>query len=415
MGRYLSSKVRTPSRKAFLEANHTSAFTVVEYELSMLYEVLHTKVVVARRRIGYIFRFISFCFIVGASTLFLFVEKNGFGSKFDIGLTYALLIGAIVLDSMSFIQLISSCWTLGALKNTWRRYIPSMIVKRRRWSGSFLGYNMVSYCLDEHPVWLYNLAEYLKAKSLLDKIKITLFSSSEIVNEDIKARIFNQLMKRSENLRNEDVLMECLCRGHWTLDSSRYDRLKWSIVNKYTESVLLWHLATEICFHQENDHNSSTKNKRTSKLLSDYMFYLLVMQPSMLAPVLGNWDVVFQDTCAEAKRFFDKYEVTHHDRSKAFEKMMSVDTKSRAAAVKGSKSKSVMFDAVILAKELARLEDRWEVMDQMWVELMCYAANNCRPITHAQQPGKGGELLTLTWLLMYHLGFGFQFVFSKHD
>ncbi|GMN53587.1 hypothetical protein TIFTF001_022725 [Ficus carica] len=54
-------------------------------------------------------------------------------------------------------------------------------------------------------------------------------------------------------------------------------------------------------------------------------------------------------------------------------------------------------------------DDRWDVMERMWVELMCYAAINCRPIIHAQQPSKGGELLTFTWLLMNHFGLGMQF------
>ena len=87
--------------------------------------------------------------------------------------------------------------------------------------------------------------------------------------------------------------------------------------------------------------------------------------------------------------------------------------KFRPAAVKGTKSKSVFFDACILAHQLQGLgDDRWDVMERMLVELMsimCYAAINCRPIIHAQQPSKGGELLTFTWLLMNHFGLRLQF------
>ncbi len=87
-----------------------------------------------------------------------------------------------------------------------------------------------------------------------------------------------------------------------------------------------------------------------------------------------------------------------------------METKFRPAAVKGNKSKSVLFDACMLAQELLKLEiNKWKLMSQVWVELMSYAAINCRPNVHAQQPSRGGELLTFIWLLMNHLGLGTQF------
>ncbi|GMN38758.1 hypothetical protein TIFTF001_007988 [Ficus carica] len=44
---------------------------------------------------------------------------------------------------------------------------------------------------------------------------------------------------------------------------------------------------------------------------------------------------------------------------------------------------------------------------------MCFAAIHCPPNMHAQQPSRGGELLTHIWLLMNHLGLGTQF--SEED
>ncbi|XP_024027356.1 uncharacterized protein LOC112093361 [Morus notabilis] len=71
------------------------------------------------------------------SVLFLLIEKHEL-NEFDIGLTYASFLGAVVLDSMSFIQLISSDYTLRALKESLMRFIPSFIMKKRRWSLSVL-------------------------------------------------------------------------------------------------------------------------------------------------------------------------------------------------------------------------------------------------------------------------------------
>ncbi|GKV40228.1 hypothetical protein SLEP1_g47895 [Rubroshorea leprosula] len=44
-----------------------------------------------------------------------------------------------------------------------------------------------------------------------------------------------------------------------------------------------------------------------------------------------------------------------------------------------------------------------QIARNVWVELICYAAANCKPNVHAQQPSKGGELLTFIWLCMSHL------------
>jgi hypothetical protein len=84
-------------------------------------------------------------------------------------------------------------------------------------------------------------------------------------------------------------------------------------------------------------------------------------------------------------------------------------------AVKGDRSKSVMFDACILAKELLTLDakKRWGLMSEMWVELLSYAASHCRPSTHVAQLSEGGELITFVWLLMAHFGIGEQFQINE--
>ncbi|PON46647.1 hypothetical protein TorRG33x02_325470, partial [Trema orientale] len=416
VGFYLTSKDRESSRNLFMKNDHKSAFRLMEYELSFMFQVLHTKVVVVRQRIGYILRLFSFSSILGACIFFFLVEKHSFG-RVEVVLTYALLIGAIVLDIISAIKVIFSDWTFLVLKDKWTKYVPTIISKRSRWSRLVFQYNMIDYCLDERPTWIYKLAGYIHASDFLDKMKIMWFSTSYEVNEDLQKFIFDDLRKKSESATTlREAVEACQQRGDSALLRSRlfasYIKLKWSISEfQYAESLLLWHIATEICCLDEKQGDERRDHKWNCKILSDYMFYLLIMQPAMLSPVLGNWYIVFQDTCAEAKRFFTKYSISDH--SKAVEKMKTVKTKFRPAAVKGIKSKSLFFDACILAQQLRRWEDRWEVMDLVWAEFMSYAAINCRPIIHAQQPSKGGELLTFTWLLMNHLGLGPQF--SEQD
>ncbi|XP_062115579.1 uncharacterized protein LOC133829801 [Humulus lupulus] len=417
VGFFLNFDDRKSSREYFLKADYKSAFRVLEYELSFMFQVLHTKTVVVNQRIGYIFRFISFLTILSAAVYFLLVEKHHFG-RLEIFLTYALLIAAIALEIISITVLICSDWTLVLVKDNWTDYVPSFILRRQRWSRLISQYNMISYCLDEPPMWFYRFAKFVHVDEILDNMKIRWYSSSHKVPEDLQEFIFVVLQKKSEEAFSlRDAREACLQRGDSALLESTiknnvagYLKLKWSVGDfKYAESVLLWHIATEICCLDETTSSRwENKRKRYCKILSDYMFYLLIAQPTMLSTVLGDWHVAFQDTCAEGKRFFKKYSILDH--SMALDKMKSTKSKFRSAAVKGTKSKSVFFDACMLAQQLLNFEnERWTIMDRVWVEFMSYAAINCRPIIHAQQPSRGGELLTFTWLLMNHLGLGTQF------
>jgi hypothetical protein len=415
VGLLLSSKERDMSRDFFLTITPNEAFRLIECELSFMYEVLHTKVVVIRCKIGYFLRFICFTAILVALGFFSHENQHEFHNvhKFDIILTYILLGGALVVEVISILMLILSDWTLIALKNSWSKRIVPIILKRRKWSGSISQYDMISYCLNDPPAWVYQLADYVVVvREILDKMKILRFSHSEKVRDDLKSFIFDQLRWKSLTANNLRAGMDASSkRGEWALlQTSSYDELKWSIEDyQYAESLLIWHIATELCYEKEK--GSSDSDRKKCKLLSDYMFYLLVMKPIMMAPVLGNWLIVFQDTCAEAKRFFHGQDIrTISNKVEACGKILEVDTKYRPVTVKGSISKSVFFDGCILAQKLSDLKiDKWKLMSRVWVELMSYAAINCRPNVHAQQPSRGGELLTFIWLLMNHLGLGTQF------
>jgi hypothetical protein len=64
-------------------------------------------------------------------------------------------------------------------------------------------------------------------------------------------------------------------------------------------------------------------------------------------------------------------------------------------------------------RPLSRLElqlhKRWCIIRVVRVEMVCYAANKCRSNFHAKQLSGSGELLTVVWFLMAHLGVGGQY------
>ncbi|KAJ4912649.1 hypothetical protein Rs2_07270 [Raphanus sativus] len=75
----------------------------------------------------------------------------------------------------------------------------------------------------------------------------------------------------------------------------------------FDHSLLIWHIATELCYQEE----PSTKdtNRVISKMLSDYMMYLLIMQPKLMSGVADIGKVRFRDTLAEAERFYKKMSI----------------------------------------------------------------------------------------------------------
>lgn len=65
-----------------------------------------------------------------------------------------------------------------------------------------------------------------------------------------------------------------------------YDSLKWSVQElDFDHNILIWHLATSVCYYQM-DHRAHGDEEavKTSKLLSDYMMYLLVMRFGLTLP-----------------------------------------------------------------------------------------------------------------------------------
>uniref|UniRef100_A0A6N2JYX9 Uncharacterized protein n=1 Tax=Salix viminalis TaxID=40686 RepID=A0A6N2JYX9_SALVM len=77
---------------------------------------------------------------------------------------------------------------------------------------------------------------------------------------------------------------------------------------------------------------------------------------------------------------------------------------------------SALWAGFKLAKSLQALvtQDGWEnkrkreMISQVWVEMLTYAASHCGWKEHAQALTRGGELLSHVCLLMAHLGLSEQ-------
>ncbi|GKV49378.1 hypothetical protein SLEP1_g56132 [Rubroshorea leprosula] len=418
VGPLLSLDRRNLSRRAFLKIPSTESrkvLNIMEIELSLLYEALYTKLPVVHCKIGYVFRFISLGCIFGALMSFVSTTKHYKLRKFDVWLTYILLFLAIALEFISIGLLFFSDFNFldhyywegnREIKFLyWKVEFDNMsgVKNRRRWSEKNLPANFNSQSFSNGPSWLNKLANFLPIRIINFKVRNL---------GDLEWRfIFDELTTKAQEAKTvEDGKRICLQKGDGILDKN--GNLFWSVKElDYTESLLTWHIATEVCFLGDRDAASDNKDCRAiSKGLSDYMFYLLAMEPAMMATV----SIDRKEVCRLA----------YNDLNSLFTGQPNLDVHSLAETIfneepppthvlkiHGYERTSVMLGARKLAHGLKDQNSgfQWDLIRKVWVELMCYAATNCRPSVHAQQTSKGGQLLTFVWLLMNHLGLGTQF------
>ncbi|XP_061989330.1 uncharacterized protein LOC133707515 [Rosa rugosa] len=464
---------RNESRAYFNKLKSEEAFTSIATELNFMYEALYTKAYVVHSRRGYLLRATSFIAVCIALIFFYRLEKHGF-HMFDVGLTYSLLFGAIALDSIALLMLILSDWTIAVVykfckefslvtgfvmkyldfKRSWRPTTtptPKCLEWTRkflfrRWCESVSGFSFIDYSLREcgrvvRPgdrfdlFYLYRrfirflghryiqIIRFFGLKYLRDEMK---YRSSKRLAKKLWNFIFEELQKKSLKADDDDdpkiAKTICSSQGDWVLRERykehpeytnllSYEELQSCFVDvTYDRRILLWHIATEMCYYGVNTGNGG-EHGEFSKTLSDYMLYLLIMQPALMSSVAGIGQKRFRDTVAEAKKFFKKrglgsdVKLGKEELGKACCKLLDVDTGVKPVDVKGNRSKSVLFDARILAGLLMKFGDsKWELISAVWVELLSYAASHCRAHSHAQLLTKGGELVTFVWLLMARFG-----------
>ncbi|CAK9178308.1 unnamed protein product [Ilex paraguariensis] len=418
----LSFQDQDSSRAYFENLLPKDAFHVVEVELGFAYDVLYTKAPMVYTIGGCILRLVSFFSTFIALVAFVLLSGKHAYHKVDLVITYLLLVVAVLLEIYAFYVMLVSDWTDHWLSkhDRTRDSLISPCLRQRKtkqwWSNLMAQYNLLSVCFEEKPAVCYKIQRILQIDGFREKHRYKTYSKVSPKLKDLIFKHFKQFIVKNSNYDHRAL---CTHKGSFALRENEdvFRKISWSISEEFDKNVLIWHIATDLCYHLDVHDNPGAvpSNCRESKNISDYMLYLLVMCPYMLPIGIGL--IRFRDTCAEAKEFFKERSPTKVGVD-ACRKLLDVNTEVPPEKVKGDRSKSVLFHACLLAKELRKLEkekrlDKWELINREWVEMLAYAATHCRGNHHAQQLRKGGELLTHVWLLMAHLGITEQFQISQ--
>ncbi|GLT33522.1 hypothetical protein SLA2020_081040 [Shorea laevis] len=406
------------------ERDSHGTLRTIEIQLSLLYELLHTKLPVVDSKMGYICRAVNFGCILGALVSFSILLKKYYHNKlgeFDICLTYGLLIGALALDLISIWLLMSSDWIIVRQFSDEKNY--DKFIDKHRWSNSLPQLNIFD-CRFKNKDGDYpnKLVDFLGTRFETIRRRIRCVSTKNFVEGQAWKFIFTELQKKGvgvagSNIGPSRILTADATNFVWTLNKF-----------EHMDSLLIWHIATEICYQKwpENSSNSflSKSNdgfdhREICKLISDYLFYLLVMEPSMIATSPNNLKIVFEVTDADkkwkwpsccnngSKETFTKDigELLKEEEEDLY--MLKEDVDKLEPDQKEYIARFSRIDAARhLAKELGKHRGGcpWELMGRFWVEILSYAAIHCQPIVHARQVSRGGQFLTLVWLLINYLG-----------
>lgn len=169
----------------------------------------------------------------------------------------------------------------------------------------------------------------------------------------------------------------------------------------FDRSVLLWHIATDLCFHHQNTTPHGQECAAPSRVISNYMAYLLSIRPEML--MLGTRNGIFTVACDDVELMMGG-ELAPDIRGLA---QGILHRAQQPPSSQASKIGALVPNACRLAEALMELQDegeRWEVVQGVWVEMLCYSAGRCRGYLHAKNMSEGPELLSYVWLLLSFMG-----------
>ncbi|KAJ6747812.1 hypothetical protein OIU74_030134 [Salix koriyanagi] len=196
------------------------------------------------------------------------------------------------------------------------------------------------------------------------------------VEKEIKELIFKQVLDKRSRYDPSTADFNCLQnilaeRGDQVLRSNGlFYKFGWSVADvEFTHSLLTWHIATRVCYLDDSRSNTFEKTQngvKGSKSLSNYMLYLLVNCPAMIAiePSEKRHADTRNHLLLLLRNARNKTEVNAF-----FEELLgnpSTMLKIKETGIKENLEKSALLDGCMLALSL----QSWETAVNGWDFLM---------------------------------------------
>nr|GME04179.1 uncharacterized protein LOC109169236 [Ipomoea batatas] len=296
----------------FMTLDHKEAYKVLEIELNFMYDALFTKMAAVQwmSSFGYGYRFVVHALLLAVALIFVFFPKLQ-ADDLDISITYLLLGGAIFLDFVALAKLVFSLWTVAIMledvekckaspgkEESWIsglkrnhkiiktiKAITTWISSRRRWSNEIRQYSLINHSIKQGWPLIDPIAEKSGLTERLDAWRYTI---TESVGCGLLEQVFQYIKKKAETDEAKDG------GGGGEPPPTREVRYK-----DYDDCVLIWHVATEICYFSIDSGKEDDPNRKICRNISEYLVYFLVMEGKLTSTVPGNIGMRFRDICWE--------------------------------------------------------------------------------------------------------------------
>ncbi|CAO2144872.1 unnamed protein product [Urochloa humidicola] len=415
-----------------------------------------------------------------ALVLFAAAEKKSHYSHADIIVSYLLLEGAIVLDLLpAFTSIVSytrkpfrprtaADWAKMCLINCFVRPLGWQTTKKL-WSEELAQYSMIRrYACVPGP----SLQKWA-SKGFFGAWGVDFFDLTRTpVTGDLMLLVLDKLLLQASkqewdiaSFRGERALEEWT-GSYQVPESSGYAALHRSVSSSrvdFPTGVLIWHIATDICYFSEDnkdidhiDPDEMKKKTTMSRELSLYIMYLVfkcnvrLTSISRLAHMKAHEELmefipsrrhhqspqvnldekevvkkVFEATMKQADPQQGSPAVAHQDKSneesdnsgpggtsadvrqdiiRRLEKMRMMRMEEHLRSTEEALYSPVLPRAHAVAQELMSINDRWDLILEVWLEMLFYTAPRCGGAFHYEHLSTGGEFITHVLLLMRNLG-----------
>ncbi|KAM0855320.1 hypothetical protein ACQ4PT_049848 [Festuca glaucescens] len=264
-------------------------FQLAAMELSLLYDIIYTKVAVIHTWHGLCIRIVAPLSVVAAFVLFQLSSKDAYG-RADIAVTYVMLVGAMALELASSLRAAGSSWACASYHaRGWHRLCGTVMRLRQMFKAgtrrsacldSLGQYNLLDLCTDAKK------NDHLRGKiakmiGLGDRWQKLHYSNTAPISDGIKALVLGEIRKRNvDDLRN--------ARGRWILKEKRMyeDLTRIADDTELDRSIIVWHIATDLYLSLCPDPHEEVQD--SIRVLSNHMLFLMVVHPYLLPGVVRN-------------------------------------------------------------------------------------------------------------------------------
>lgn len=114
------------------------------------------------------------------------------------------------------------------------------------------------------------------------------YVKTEQFTKELRDFIFDELKAKSLIVNDlETAKAICSAKGDWVLRAEEGCDiiLNYVLDTDYDEILILWHIATELSYNTSIGNEKNKRFRKISRLLSDYMMYLLLIQLTMMSAV----------------------------------------------------------------------------------------------------------------------------------